>query len=88
MLQPIPSELTLMGLLLKMVYKSQGSGRPTVTSKMLEPMEELTAISPWPCLATSTEVIRSGTEVPAAKKVRPMTASEMPATLPMVPAHH
>ncbi|TRY67508.1 hypothetical protein TCAL_16956 [Tigriopus californicus] len=40
---------------------------------MFEPTEEDTAISPLPCLATRTLVMRSGTEVPAAKKVRPMT---------------
>lgn len=46
---------------------------PTVTSKMLEPTDEDTAISPLPCLATRTLVIRSGTEVPAAKNVKPIT---------------
>ena len=40
---------------------------------MLDPTEELTAMSPLPCLATKTLVIKSGTEVPAAKKVRPIT---------------
>merc|ERR1719189_2210329 len=47
---------------------SQGSGSPTVTSNRLDPMLEDTAMSPLPSLATSTEVIRSGTEVPAARK--------------------
>lgn len=46
---------------------------PTVTSKMLEPTEEETAMSPKPFLATMTEVIKSGIDVPAAKKVKPMT---------------
>ena len=46
---------------------------PTVTSKMLEPTEEETAISPKPLRATMTLVMRSGMDVPAAKKVRPIT---------------
>ena len=47
-------------------------GRPTQTSKMFDPIDELTAMSPLPCLATTTEERRSGTDVPAARKVRPM----------------
>ena len=46
---------------------------PTVTSKMLLPTEEDTAISPNPFLATITLVIKSGIEVPAAKNVKPIT---------------
>lgn len=46
---------------------------PTVTSNMLLPTELETAISPNPFLATITDVIRSGMEVPAAKNVRPIT---------------
>ena len=46
---------------------------PTVTSKMLEPTEEETAMSPKPLRATMTLVMRSGMDVPAAKKVRPIT---------------
>ena len=46
---------------------------PTVTSKMLLPTEEDTAMSPNPFLATITLVIRSGMEVPAARKVKPIT---------------
>mmetsp|Transcript_48895 Transcript_48895/g.141639 ORF Transcript_48895/g.141639 Transcript_48895/m.141639 type:complete len:338 (-) Transcript_48895:1271-2284(-) len=53
-------------------YSSHGTGRPTVTSKMLEPMDDEMAMSPWPCRATMTEVIKSGTEVPAANTVSPM----------------
>ena len=49
------------------------SSYPTVTSKMLEPTEEETAMSPKPFLATMTLVMRSGMEVPAAKNVRPIT---------------
>lgn len=40
---------------------------------MLLPIEEETAISPNPFLATMTEVIKSGTDVPAARIVKPMT---------------
>lgn len=47
---------------------------PTVTSNMLLPTELDTAISPKPFLATITEVIKSGIDVPAARKVRPITA--------------
>lgn len=46
---------------------------PTVTSNMLLPTEEETAMSPKPFLATMTEVMRSGMEVPAARKVSPIT---------------
>ena len=67
---------------------SQGNGSPNVMSKMFEPMLELTAMSPRPCRATITEDIRSGTEVPAARNVYPMTTSEMPATAPTDVAHH
>ena len=48
---------------------------PTVMSKMLEPTELDTAMSPRPFLATITLVIRSGIEVPAANMVRPMISS-------------
>lgn len=46
---------------------------PTVTSNILLPTEDETAISPNPFLATITLVIKSGIEVPAAKNVKPMT---------------
>lgn len=46
---------------------------PTVTSNILLPTELETAISPKPFLATMTEVIKSGIDVPAAKKVKPIT---------------
>ena len=46
---------------------------PTVTSKIFDPTEEETAMSPKPFLATMTDVIKSGIDVPAAKKVNPMT---------------
>ncbi len=40
---------------------------------MFEPTDEETAMSPLPCFATRTLVIKSGTEVPAARKVKPIT---------------
>lgn len=48
---------------------------PTVMSKMLEPTELDTAMSPRPLRATMTLVMRSGMEVPAARMVRPMISS-------------
>ncbi|GIX96045.1 hypothetical protein CDAR_7021 [Caerostris darwini] len=45
---------------------------PTVTSKMLLPIELETAMSPNPFLATRTLVIKSGILVPAARNVRPI----------------
>jgi len=48
---------------------------PTVTSKMLLPTEEDTAMSPKPFLATITLVMRSGMEVPAARNVNPITCN-------------
>ena len=46
---------------------------PTVTSNMLEPTDDETAISPNPFRATITLVNKSGIEVPAARKVNPIT---------------
>lgn len=43
---------------------------------MLLPTEEETAMSPKPFLATMTLVIRSGMDVPAAKKVSPITCND------------
>merc|ERR1719219_1024587 len=86
--QPMPTELTSMAFPLMMVYSSQGRGRPTVTSNKLDPIEEDTAMLPFPSLATRTEVMRSGTEVPAARKVSPMTASLMLRASPVTVAHH
>ena len=54
---------------------------------MFEPTEDETAMSPFPCLATRTLVIKSGTEVPAARKVRPITTSGMPIVPPVLVAH-
>lgn len=52
--------------------RSHGTGNPTHTSKMLEPTLLETAMSPKPLRATITEVMRSGTDVPAARMVSPM----------------
>jgi hypothetical protein len=41
---------------------------------MLLPTELETAMSPKPFLATRTEVMRSGMDVPAARNVNPMTS--------------
>jgi len=57
---------------------NHGRGRPTRTSKMLDPILEETAISPLPCLATTTEDRRYGMEVPAARTVTPATSTGMP----------
>jgi hypothetical protein len=64
--------------------RSQGIGRPTQMSKMLEPTELDTAMSPSPFLATITEVIRSGILVPAANIVRPITSLGMWKVIPIV----
>ena len=60
---------------------------PTVTSKILLPTELETAISPNPFLATNTEVIRSGIEVPAAKKVNPIISFGIWKVMPTRVAH-
>lgn len=61
---------------------------PTVTSKILLPTELETAMSPKPFLATMTEVMRSGTEVPAANSVSPITSGGTYAVAPATFAHH
>lgn len=60
---------------------------PTVTSKMLLPTEDETAISPKPFRATITEVIRSGMDVPAAKNVNPITSDGISKVSPTMFAH-
>ena len=42
-------------------------------SKMLDPTEDETAMSPRPLRATMTDVMRSGMDVPAARNVSPIT---------------
>jgi len=84
---PSPSLLTTIGWEKTHVYKNHGNGNPTVTSKMLLPTDDETAISPKPFLATITLVIRSGIEVPAAKNVKPMTSGGRPTVSPVIVAH-
>jgi len=85
--QTIPALVTGTGFPNTNVYSNQGIGNPTVTSKMLLPTEEDTAMSPNPFLATITLVIRSGMEVPAARKVKPITSGGIPAVFPVTVAH-
>ena len=47
-----------------------------------------TAISPKPFRATKTEVIRSGIDVPAAKKVSPIISEGIAKVSPTSVAHH
>lgn len=54
---------------------SHGSPRQRRMSKMLEPIELLTPIEPCPCAVTITDETASGTEVPAARNVKPITLS-------------
>ena len=54
---------------------------------MLLPTEDETAMSPKPFLATMTLVMRSGMEVPAARKVRPITSGGIPTVSPVTVAH-
>ena len=61
----------------KRMKNIHGIGMPTVTSKMFEPTDDETAMSPWPFLATITDDSRSGTEVPAAMMVMPEMAVGM-----------
>lgn len=58
----------------KMNSDNNNRTNPIVTSKILLPTELETAISPKPFLATRTEVMRSGIDVPAARNVNPMTS--------------
>jgi len=67
---PVP---TSMSPEVAMHQHSHGNGRPIKMSKMLLPIELETAISPCPCRATITDVKRSGTLVPAAMNVIPIT---------------
>mmetsp|Transcript_33160 Transcript_33160/g.65064 ORF Transcript_33160/g.65064 Transcript_33160/m.65064 type:complete len:295 (+) Transcript_33160:400-1284(+) len=61
---------------------NQGTGKPTKMSNTFEPILLLTAISPLPALATAILDNRSGTLVPAANNVRPMTGSGIPTVSP------
>lgn len=67
--------------------KSHGTGRPTQTSKILDPTELDTAMSPSPFRATMTLVIKSGILVPAAKIVNPIISVGITKVSPIVFAH-
>jgi len=54
---------------------NHGSGSPMVTSKILLPIEEDTAELADPFLTFTMDVNMSGTLVPAARMVSPMTVS-------------
>lgn len=56
-------------------HMNQGIGKPIVTSKMLDPIDDETAELADPFLTFTIEVSMSGTLVPAARMVRPMTVS-------------
>jgi hypothetical protein len=71
----------------KAIKISHGTGRPTRTSKMLDPIELEMAISPEPCLVTMIDDKRSGTDVPAARTVYPMTTGGTPIVLPIISVH-
>lgn len=53
-------------------------------SNTLLPNVDDTALSPNPCCATMMAESMSGTEVPAARKVRPMITEGMPAVAPII----
>jgi hypothetical protein len=86
--QPKPSLDTSIGFPNTTLYRNQGTGNPTVTSKILLPTEDDTAMSPKPFLATMTLVMRSGIDVPAARKVSPITSGGIPIVSPVTVAHH
>ena len=66
---------------------AHGMPKPRRMSKTFEPIAFETAMSPWPCLATSSEPIASGTEVPAARTVTPMIAGWIFHMQPSFDAH-
>lgn len=75
-------QVSIVKLLLIIMQPACPVSYPTVMSKMLEPTELDTAMSPRPFRATMTLVMRSGMEVPAARIVSPMISSVMPMVSP------
>ena len=65
------------------VFNNHGRPSPRKMSKTLDPIELDTAISPYPLRATNTDAIVSGTDVPAARNVIPITVSGMPSVYPV-----
>mmetsp|Transcript_128971 Transcript_128971/g.373160 ORF Transcript_128971/g.373160 Transcript_128971/m.373160 type:complete len:249 (+) Transcript_128971:242-988(+) len=59
-------------------FKNHGNPRPNKMSNVFEPTALATAMSPMPSLATAIEPMASGTEVPAAKMIKPITTSGIP----------
>lgn len=57
------------------VLMSHGSPRQSRMSKIFDPMVLLMPIEPCPCAVMMTDETASGTDVPAARKVKPMTVS-------------
>ena len=62
-------------LLVNNIIISHGRPRPINMSKIFDPIALLTAIPPLPCLATITEDIISGIDVPIAKTVKAIITS-------------
>jgi len=56
---------------------NQGSGSPSVTSNIFEPIDEDTAELADPFFTFTIDVSMSGTLVPAARMVKPITVSGM-----------
>lgn len=67
---------------------SHGTGSPTKMSKMLEPTDELTAISACPFRATAMELTASGIDVAAARNVTLDTIVGIPITVATVSVNH
>ena len=63
-------------------HTNHGKGRPIVTSKILLPIELDTAMSPSPFLVTAMLVNKSGTDVPAARMVKPIMTLGIPTAQP------
>jgi len=87
-LNPILSDITITGLpFLDIAYNNQGKGKPTATSNILLPIDDETAISPFPCLATIILDNISGTLVPAANNVSPIINDGIPIVSPKIDAN-
>mmetsp|Transcript_35656 Transcript_35656/g.65999 ORF Transcript_35656/g.65999 Transcript_35656/m.65999 type:complete len:111 (-) Transcript_35656:2195-2527(-) len=81
---PLACIITTSGVVGQSVKINQGSGNPTRISKILLPMELETAMSPSPILATITLESKSGTDVPAASTVYPITTEGIPMVFPTI----
>ena len=72
---PKPSVLVTISESTRYDFINHGRPRPIKISNILDPMPLLTAIPPLPCLATITDDIISGTDVPTASTVSAITTS-------------